>query len=54
MGVIICGGWCLRLVVVSFLVIRGGRRFGVSLGVGSGGCWSELVVWGLGMVLEFV
>ncbi len=39
--------------MVGLLVICEGRRFGVSLGVGSGGCWLVLVIWGLGMVLVF-
>ena len=47
MGGSIGGGWLLRLVVVSFLVVCEGRRFGVSLGVGYGG-W-VLVAWGLGV-----
>jgi len=37
-----------------FLAVCEGRRFVVSLGVGSGGCWLVLVFWGLGMVLEIV
>ena len=44
----------LMLIVVGFLVVCEGRRFGVSLGVGSGGCWMVLVAWGLGVLLEFV
>ena len=42
---IIGGDWLLRLVVVGFLVVCEGRVFGVSLGVGSGGCWLVLVIW---------
>ena len=38
-GGIIGGGWLLRLVVIGFSVVGEGREFGVSLGVGSGGCW---------------
>ena len=51
---IIGGGWLLRLFVVGFLVVCEGRRFGVFLGVGSGGCCLVLVAWGMGVVLEFV
>ena len=46
--------WLLRLAVGGFLVACEGREFGVSLGVGSGGCWLVLVIWGLGVVLEVV
>ena len=53
-GGILGGGWLVRLVVDGFLVVCEGRRFGVSLGVGSGGCWWVLVSWGLGVVLEVV
>jgi hypothetical protein len=38
-GGIIGGVWLLRLVVIGFSVVGEGRGFGVSLGVGSGGCW---------------
>ena len=51
---IIAGGWLLRLVVIGVLVVCEGRGFGIFLGVGSSGCWLALVIWGLGMVLEFV
>ena len=53
-GGIIGGDRVLRLVVDGFLVACEGRRFGVTLGVGSGGCWLLLVIWGSGVVLEVV
>ncbi len=53
-GGIIGGSWLLRLVVVGFSVVCEGRRFGASLDVGSGECWSVLVIWGLDVVLEVV
>ena len=44
------GGWLLGLVLVGFLVVCERRGFGVSLGVGFGGCWLVVVFWGLGVV----
>ena len=44
------GGWLLRLVLVGFLVVCEWGRFGISLGVGFGGCWLVLVICGLGVV----
>ena len=54
MGGIVEGGCLLRLVLVGFMVVCEWRRFGVSLGVGSGGCWLVLAVWGMGVVLGVV
>ena len=42
------------LVLASFLVACEWRGFGVSLGVGFGGCGLVSVIWGLGMVSEVV
>ena len=53
-GGIMGEGWLLGLVSVSVLVVCEWERFGISLGVGSGGCWLVLVVWGLDVVLGVV
>ena len=51
-GGILGGGWLLRLVLVGFLVIWEWRGYGVSLGVGFGGCGLASEIWGLGVVSE--
>ena len=51
---ILGGGWVLRLGLVGFLVVCEWRGSGVSLGVGFGGFWLVLMVWGLDVVLEVV
>ena len=53
-GVILGGGWLLKLELVIFLVVCEWRGFGVSLGVGFGGCGIASVIWGLSMVSEIV
>ena len=44
----------MRMVLVGFLVVCEWGRFGISLGVGSGGCLLMLVICGLGVVSEVV
>ena len=49
---ILGGGWLLKLVLISVLAACEWGGFGVSLGVGFGGCWLVVVIWGLGVVME--